>query len=120
MVLQLEYCTDVIIDLHPEFDILLLFGHSCRHYRVREYGLNVKRMCSGYGGLSHLEMHPTKIKQDYGYLTPHPCIIKPGQVQYLVFQDNGDSPSWVALEEREPKRHSQLDEPTNYAKTKAC
>ena len=120
MVLQVENCTDVINALHPKFYILFLFNHSCGHDRGREGGLNINRMGSGYGGFSYPEMHPTKIKQDYGYLTPHPCIIKPGQVQYLVFQDNGDSPSWVALEEREPKRHSQLDEPTNYAKTKAC
>ena len=94
MVLQLEYCTDVIIDLHPEFDILLLFGHSCRHYRVREYGLNVKRMCSGYGGLSHLEMNPTKIKQESGYLGPCPHIVESGQVQHMIFQDNNNGPFW--------------------------
>ena len=67
----------------------------------------------------HPEIHPTKIKQEAGYLVLQPHIVKPGQVQYLEFQDDDDSPLWITPEERESKRHSHLDEPTNVANKKA-
>ena len=63
-------------------------------------------------------MHPTNIKQEAGYLGPHPCIVEPGQVHYLVLQDADDGPFWMTLDEMEAKRHSQLDEPSNVATTK--
>ena len=81
--------------------------------------MNVNQMGVGYGGLSYPEIHPTKIKQESGYLGPHPCIFKPGQVHYLLFQYNNNGPFWMTPEEREFKRHSQFDEPTNAAKAKA-
>ena len=76
MVLQVEYFADLFIAIHPKFDIIFLFNHSCGHDRGREDGLNVRKMGSGYGGLSHLTMYPTKIKQEAGYLGPHPRKVK--------------------------------------------
>ena len=63
MFLQEEDCTDVLIALHSEFDIEFLFNHSCGHERGRDDVLNINRMGSGYGGLLHPEMHPTKTKK---------------------------------------------------------
>ena len=35
----------------------------------------------------------------------------------MVLKDNNDGPFWMTPEERESKRHSQFDEPTNASKT---
>ena len=94
MVLQVEDCTDFLITLHPKLYIVFLLDHSCGHVSGRGDGLNVNRMGSGYGGLSHLEMNPTKIKQESGYLGPCPHIVESGQVQHMIFQDNNNGPFW--------------------------
>ena len=92
MVLQVEDCTDVLIALHPKFDILFLFNHYCVHDRGGEDGLNVNRMGIIYYGLLHPETHLTNIKQESGYIGTHPCIFKPGQVHNLVLQYNVNGP----------------------------
>ncbi len=50
MVLQLEDCIDCLHVLHPEFDYLFLFDHSCGRDRQREDGLNAERMAKGFSG----------------------------------------------------------------------
>ena len=49
-------------------------------------------------------MHLTKIKQEAGYLGPHPRIIKKGQVYNLLSQDNNEGTFCMNPEEREAKR----------------
>jgi hypothetical protein len=40
MVLQLEDCIDVLQVLHPQYDYVFLFDHSCGYDRQRPNGLN--------------------------------------------------------------------------------
>ena len=74
-------------------------------------------MGSRYGGMLHLEMYLTKIKQEAGYLGPYPHIVESGQEQHMIFQDDDGGTLCMTPEEREAKRCSQLDEPTNVVKT---
>ena len=48
--LQLEDCTDCLQLLYPQFDLLFLFDHSCRHDRQKEDRLNVENMNKEFGG----------------------------------------------------------------------
>ena len=50
MVLQLDDCVDCLKCLHPEFDYLFLFNHSCGHDRQREDSLNVENMSKAFSG----------------------------------------------------------------------
>jgi hypothetical protein len=50
MTLQLEYCLDVLKALHPQYDFLILFDHSCGHNKQQPDGLNVENMSKSYGG----------------------------------------------------------------------
>ncbi len=43
-VLQMEDCLDVLHTLCPQFDVLLLFDHSCGHNKQQCDGLNVENM----------------------------------------------------------------------------
>lgn len=117
MVLQLEDCADVLKALHPEFDFVFLFDHSCGHDRGRVDGLNVSEMNSGYGGTQRF-MHPTKIEAEKGYLGPYDRVLNVGDMQQMVFQEGDDGPFWMSSEERETKKHSVLGEPKTKDKTK--
>jgi len=50
MVLQLEDIIDCLQVLYPQFDVLFLFDHSCRHDREKEDGLNIENMNNEFGG----------------------------------------------------------------------
>jgi hypothetical protein len=58
MVLQLEDVIDCLTILHPEFDYLFLFDHSCGHDHQHEDELNAGRMLKLFGG-----KQPRKEKQ---------------------------------------------------------
>jgi hypothetical protein len=44
MVLQMEDYLDVLDTLYSQFDVLLLFDHSCGHDKQQSNGLNVENM----------------------------------------------------------------------------
>jgi hypothetical protein len=67
MVLQIEDCIDVLKVLFPNFDVLLLFEHSCGHDRQQEHGLNIENMSKGYGG-KQSRLCSSIIKEVDGYL----------------------------------------------------
>jgi len=50
MILQLEDCLDVLKTLHPQYDFLFLFDHSCGHDKQQPNGLNAENMSKNYGG----------------------------------------------------------------------
>ena len=50
MVLQVEYCVDVLNTIYPQHDFLCLFDHFCGHDKQREDGLNAENMSKYYGG----------------------------------------------------------------------
>jgi hypothetical protein len=86
MYVQFEDCLDVLTVLHPEFDYVFLFDHSCGHDRQRRNGLNVYGNNKEYGG--SVVMRQSKITQEKGFIGPHKHehVLKPGETQYMVFE----------------------------------
>ena len=84
MVLQLEDCVDVVKTLHPQYDFLFLFDHSCGHDKQREDGLNVNVMSKSYGGKQRI-LRTSNIKTHVGFLGNYPCTLNPGNSQKMVF-----------------------------------
>ena len=111
MVLQLEDCTDCLAVLYPEYDFLFLLDHSCGHDRQREDGLNVEQMNKAFGG-NQPKMRETKIKETKGYLGPylHPDMLRPGDIQSMVFGPTDSGPFWMSPEEKEKRRHDVIVE----------
>jgi hypothetical protein len=70
MVLQMEDCLDVLDTLYPQFDVLLLFDHSCGHDKQQSDGLNVENMTKNYAGKQSF-LRPTLIKEERGYFGPY-------------------------------------------------
>jgi hypothetical protein len=48
MIIQLEDCIDVVKTLHPEFDFIFLFYHSCGDDHQRPDGLSVPKVNKTY------------------------------------------------------------------------
>lgn len=117
MVLQLEDCADVLKALHPEFDFVFLFDHSCGHDRGRDDGLNVSKMSSGYGGTQRA-MHSTEIKAEKGYLGKHQRTLEIGDIQHMVFREGDDGPFWLTPEQRLARMHSEYYPPEMRPKNK--
>ena len=117
MVLQLEDCADVLKALHPEFDIVFLFDHSCGHDRGREDGLNVSGMRLGYGGVQRV-MHSREIKAEKGYLGTHHRTLNVGDVQHMVFREGDDGPFWLTPEQKLERMHSVYEDMEQKDKTK--
>ena len=99
MVLKLVDCVDILKAFHTGIDFIFLFDNACGHDRERKYGLNVMNINSGHGRAQQ-EMHPTKIKYDFGYLGPHDQIIEIGDEQNMVFQLFVNGPFWMTPQER--------------------
>ncbi len=111
MVLQLEDCTDCLTVLYPEYDFLFLLDQSCGHDRQKEDGLNVEQMNKTFGG-NQPKMRETKIKETKGYLGPylHPDMLRPGDIQSMVFGPTDSSPFWMSPEEKEKRRYDVIVE----------
>jgi hypothetical protein len=107
MVLQLEDVIDCLTILHPEFDYLFLFDHSCGHDHQREDGLNAGRMLKLFGG-KQPRMRATKIKKREGYLGTYQASVTVGDVQQMVFSPTDTGPCWMLPEEREAKRKDKI------------
>ena len=105
MVLQMEDCIDCLKVLHPEFEIVFLFDHSCGHDRQREDGLNANNVSKYYGGKQAV-MHDSEIK-DNSYLGPFsgPNSLKVGDIQQMVYGPNDAGPYYLSEKERETKKH---------------
>jgi len=70
MVLQLEYCIDVLKVIYPQFDFLFLFNNFCGHNRQQGDGLNAENMSKYYGG-KQAYLRDSKINEEKGYLGPY-------------------------------------------------
>jgi len=57
--------------------------------RQKEDGLNVENMNKEFG------LHNTTIKKQQGYLGPYSPILKPGDVQSMVFKSSDVGPFWM-------------------------
>jgi len=107
MVLQLEDVVDCLTILHPEFDYLFLFDHSCGHDHQRKDGLNAGRMLKLFGG-KQPKMRATEIKKREGYLGTYQASVAAGNVQQMVFSPTDAGPCWMLPEEREAKRKDKI------------
>ena len=99
MILQFEDCIDVVKTLHPEFDFLFLFDHSCGHDRQRPDGLSVTKVNKTAGGV-HPKMRESKIETEE-FLGPFPATLGVGDYQQMVFQDGDSGPFYKSDTERE-------------------
>ena len=118
MLLQLEDCTDILKAHHPGIDLISLFDNLCGNERRIEYRFNVTKMNSGCGGAQQ-QIHPTKIKQEVGYLCLYKIIIEVGNGQHMVFQEGSDVPFCMTPQERVAAKFIQYDEAQLKDKTKA-
>ncbi len=57
-------------------------------------------------------MRETKIKETKGYLGPylHPGMLRPGDIQSMVFGPTDSGPFWMSPEEKEKRRHDGIVE----------
>ena len=63
-------------------------------------------------------MHPTKMKQEVGYLFLHEKIIELGDQKHMLLQEGGDVPLWMTPQDHVATYFSQYDEPQLKDKTK--
>ena len=106
MVLQLEDCIDCLKVLYPQFDFLFLFDHSCRYNRQKEDGLNVENMNKEFGGAQQKLCNST-IQEQQGYLGLHSPILKPSDVQSMVFKSSDVRPFWMSPAEQQQMQHDK-------------
>lgn len=121
MVLQLEDCIDVLQVLHPQYDYVFLFDHSCGHDRQRPDGLNPHTLNKGFGG-GQTKMRSSKILIAAGFLGQyeHPQKLKVGDNQQLVFLTlDQEGPFYLSTEQRAAKMNSKSRESENRTKVKS-
>ena len=109
MVLQMEDCSDVLNTLHPEFDFIFLFDHSCGHDRKRPDGLCCNSVRKEWGG-KQPKMRETKIETNE-YLGPfqHELTLPVGSIQRMHFLASDVGPYYLLAADKELKR---TDRPT--------
>ncbi len=103
MVLQLEDFIDCLHVLHPEFDYLFLFGHSCGHDQRHDDGLNAERTAKGFGG-KQAKLCDATIKEEKGYLGTYHRQLQPGVIQQRAFGPDDIGPCWMTAEECEARQ----------------
>jgi hypothetical protein len=108
MVLQMEDCADVLNVLHPEYDYIFLFDHSCGHDRKRPDGLCSNSVRKEYGG-KQPKMRDTTIEceDDLGPYR-HELTLQVGETQNMTFVASDVGPCWLKAEERESNRADRL------------
>jgi hypothetical protein len=107
MILQLEDCLAVLKTLHPQYDFLFLFDHSCGHDKQQPNGLNAENMSKNYEG-QQSSLQSMVIKQENGYLGPYRCTLTVGATQHFVFQNDDDGPFWLSEQERAAKKEDRV------------
>ena len=98
MIMQFEDCIDVVTTLHPEFEFLFLFDHSCGHDRQRPDGLSVTKVNKTAGGVQP-KMRQSKMETEE-FLGPFPATLQVGDCQQMVFQDGDMGPFYKSELER--------------------
>jgi hypothetical protein len=107
MALQFEDCVDCVQALYPNYDSVWMFDHSCGHDRGREDGLVVGNMSTLWGGKQG-RIRATEIKEVYGYLGPHSPVLKVGDIQQMIFQENDDGPFYLSPILRDLRRYDEI------------
>lgn len=102
MVLQIEDCTDCFQVLYPGYDILFLLDHSNGHDYQQQNGLNLNKIRKEFDG-QQPKMQNT-IPFSFG---PHTPILKPGQIQSLVFLESDEGPFYLSASERQERKYDK-------------
>jgi hypothetical protein len=113
MIIQLEDCIDVVKTLHPEFDFMFLFDHSCGYDRQRPDRLSVPKVNKTHGG-AQPKMRKSKIETEE-VLGPFPAILQVGGYQHMNYQDGDSGPFYKSKAKREA---SKFDHQTGVSKRK--
>ena len=107
MVLQLEDCADVVQILHPTYDYIFLFDHSCGHDKQRPDGLSVNRMTKSFGGAQPAMRNYLLLSDEYLGSYEHDKKLRAGEEQEFVYKGGDDGPFWMSIAEREERRHDK-------------
>ena len=83
MIFQLEECIEYLKVLHPQYDFVFLFNHSCGHEYGQDIGTNANQANVGFIR-KQPKMHNTLIKEEAGYLGQFKGSIRTGDVQDMV------------------------------------
>jgi hypothetical protein len=102
MIIQFEDCIDVIQTLHPEFEFIFHFDHSCGHDRQQLDGLSVPKVNKSFGG-TQPKMRKSKIEAEE-FLGPFEAILKVGDYQHMVFQEEDLGPFNMSEADREASK----------------
>jgi DNA-binding transcriptional regulator YhcF (GntR family) len=113
MIIQFEDCIDVVKTLHPEFDFVFLFDHSCGHDRQRADGLSVPNINKTHGG-AQPKMRKSKMETDE-FLGPFPATLSVGDYQHMVYQDGDVGPFFKTDAERQASKFDTLTGTTRRA-----
>jgi hypothetical protein len=106
MIIQFEDCIDVVKTLHPEFDFIFLFDHSCGHDRQRPDGLSVPKINKTHGG-AQPKMRKSKIETEE-FLGPFPAKLQVGDYQHMVYQDGDVGPFFKTDTEQQASKFDNL------------
>jgi hypothetical protein len=90
MIIQFEDCIDVVKTLHPEFDFMFLFDHSCGYDRQQPDGLSIPKSNKTHGG-AQPKMRKSKMETKE-FLGPFPAMLKVGEYQHMVYQAEDAGP----------------------------
>jgi hypothetical protein len=88
-----------------------MVDHSCSHDRQREDGFNVEHMNKSFGG-NQTKMQDITTAEQQGFLIAyfHSEMLKPGDIQTMVFHQHDSGPFWMTPQEREKQRHDEVIE----------
>eukprot|EP00957_Ditylum_brightwellii_P105717 8061520-Ditylum_brightwellii.AAC.2 len=112
MVLQVEDILDVLFIAYGiQFDVLLLFDHSCSHDRMRCDALHVNSMAVGFGGKSASMTHSSTIAEVDGYLGKYMYPdrwneqLAVGMEQSFVYSEKDIGPFNLSSEEHQRRKY---------------
>jgi hypothetical protein len=99
IIIQFENCIDVVKTLHPKFDSLFLFDHSCGNDRQQPDGLSVPKVNKSFGG-AQPKMRKSKIESKE-FLGPYKVIHQVGDYQHMVFENGDTGPFYLSDNDQE-------------------
>ena len=98
MMMQFEDCIDVVTTLHPKFECMFLFDHSCRHSWQGLDGLSVTKVNKTAGGVQ--PKIKSKMETDE-FLSPFPATLQVGEFHQMVFEEGDAGPFYKSALEQE-------------------
>jgi hypothetical protein len=85
MTFQSEVCADCLQVVHSDFDFVFWFGHSGKHSKKRNCGLDAANMNSGFGGAQPSTQNVNLSQTDGCFLGPFDPILALDHMQSMTF-----------------------------------